>query len=122
MVSNKARKRVPPSRIRYEKQNPTLTIRLDRASYDKLKALQTRTGRPLGSLVKEALQLREPQTTLVSWCQTCGMEERPDAYCICPDCIREFDNMDELNGLIVEEMREWAALYPGSTMSGPEGA
>jgi len=112
MVSNKARKRVPPSRIRYEKQNPTLTIRLDRASYDKLRAFQTRTGRPLGSLVKEALQVMKPMTTQSTFCWLCA-EDKPDVFSICPDCIRDYVREDEINELLVDMLWEYANMTPG---------
>jgi len=84
-----------------------LTIHLDRASYDKLKVLQTRTGRPLGSLVKEApLRVMKPMTTQPTFCWLCA-EDKPDVFSICPDCIQNYVKEDELDGFVVYMMLQY---------------
>lgn len=37
------KRHVPPSRSRYEKQNPTVSIRVPREMYDRLKTLKEQT-------------------------------------------------------------------------------
>ena len=54
--------RKPPSRIRYERENPIISFRVDRETYEKINALQRKSGKTLAQLVKEALGLLERST------------------------------------------------------------
>ena len=56
------KRHVPPSRSRYEKQNPTVSIRVSREMYDRLKTLKEQTDKSLGDILREALQVQEPAT------------------------------------------------------------
>ena len=57
--SNKYR---PPSRLRYEQTHPTISLRVDLDTYEKLKGIQDRSGKSLAALIKECLGLREAST------------------------------------------------------------
>ncbi len=56
------KRRVPPSRVRYEQHNPTVSVRVSREMYDRLKALRERSGKSLGDILREALGVQEPAT------------------------------------------------------------
>ena len=56
------KRRVPPSRARYEQRNPTVSIRVSREMYDRLKALKERSGKSFGDILREALGVQEPAT------------------------------------------------------------
>ena len=55
-------RRVPPSRVRYEQHNPTVSVRVSKEMYDRLKALRERSGTSLGDILREALGVQEPAT------------------------------------------------------------
>lgn len=54
--------RKPPSRIRYERENPTISFRMDRETYEKIKALQRKSGKSLAEVIKESLGFIERST------------------------------------------------------------
>ena len=56
------KRRVPPSRTRYEQQNPTVSIRVSKEMYDRLKALKEQGDKSLGDILREALGVQEPAT------------------------------------------------------------
>ena len=56
------KRRVPPSRSRYEKHNPTVSIRVSRELYDRLKTLREQSDKSLGDILREALGVQEPAT------------------------------------------------------------
>ena len=56
------KRRVPPSRVRYEQHNPTVSVRVSREMYDRLKALREQSGKSLGDILREALGVQEPAT------------------------------------------------------------
>lgn len=56
------KRRVPPSRVRYEQQNPTVSIRVSRELYDRLRALREQSDRSLGDILREAMGVQEPAT------------------------------------------------------------
>ncbi len=56
------KRRVPPSRVRYEQQNPTVSIRVSREMYDRLKTLREQRNKSLGDGLREALGVQEPAT------------------------------------------------------------
>ena len=56
------KRRVPPSRLRYEERNPSVSIRVSREMYDRLKTLKEQTDKSLGDILREALGVQEPTT------------------------------------------------------------
>jgi len=52
-------KHKPPSRLRYERAHPTISLRVDLDTYEKLRGIQDRSGKSLAALIKECLGLRE---------------------------------------------------------------
>lgn len=51
--------RKPPSRVKYEAANPTITARLPRAAFDRVKEHQAKTGESIADLVMATLDQRE---------------------------------------------------------------
>ena len=45
----------PPSRIRYEAANPTVSVRVSRDIHERIKRLKRISGKSLGDIVREAL-------------------------------------------------------------------
>jgi len=56
----KKKKHQPPSRIRYNKTHPTVSIRVSRDLYDELKDLREKSGKSLGDILREALSKQAP--------------------------------------------------------------
>ncbi len=56
-MNNKAYK--PPSRIRYEQENPTVSVRVTRELYDQLLEFRQKTGESLGDILREALHIQQ---------------------------------------------------------------
>lgn len=54
------RPHTPPSRLRYEKSHPTVSARLPKGDYDRLKGYLAMTDQSLADLIKETLDGREP--------------------------------------------------------------
>ena len=54
-------KKVSPSRIRYEKNNPVIAIRVSREFYEEITALKHKADMSLGDLVKIGMDKTEPQ-------------------------------------------------------------
>ena len=54
------KRRVPPSRLRYEERNPSVSIRVSREMNIRLKTLKDQTGKSLGDILREALGVQEP--------------------------------------------------------------
>jgi predicted DNA-binding protein len=50
----------PPSRIKYEMNNPTISIRVSKQLYQQLKMLRKFSGKSLGDILREALQKQGP--------------------------------------------------------------
>lgn len=50
----------PPSRIRYNRTHPTVSIRVSADLYDKLKDLREKSGKSLGDILREALRKQAP--------------------------------------------------------------
>ena len=56
-----AKKRhIPPSRLRYEKAHPTISVRVSRDLHDRLKELKAESGKSAGDVLREALDVQEP--------------------------------------------------------------
>ena len=49
----------PPSRIRYEKSHPTVSFRIKKEYYDKMKKLLDQKGQSIADFFKEALGIQE---------------------------------------------------------------
>ena len=54
------KRRVPPSRLRYEQSNPTISIRVSRELRDRLVELKQKSGKSVADVVREALDVQEP--------------------------------------------------------------
>lgn len=52
----------PPSKIKYDKSHPTVSIRVTRELYDRLKELREQGGKTLGDILREALKQQAPST------------------------------------------------------------
>jgi Ribbon-helix-helix protein, copG family len=50
----------PPSRIRYDKTHPTVSIRVSQEMYGQLKELRSKSGKSLGDILREALGKQAP--------------------------------------------------------------
>ena len=59
---NRKRRRVPPSRVRYEQENPTVSCRVPRLIYNQLKNLKLEGNKSLGDILREALGVQAPDT------------------------------------------------------------
>ncbi len=103
-----AKKHKPPSRIKYEQNNPVVGIRLDKETRAALESLKAKTGKSLAVLIKEALGLRERE--LEDWDDVCiysivrgGFCKNEGAkFCICEDCWR---------GMSADEIDDQMELY-----------
>lgn len=56
----RAKKSAPPSRIRYEKENPAVTVRVPRELRDALARLKEEHGLSLGDVLRIGLEKAEP--------------------------------------------------------------
>ena len=54
------RRHVPPSRIRYEQANPTVSARVPLELHDRLKSMREQSGKSLTDVLKQALAFQEP--------------------------------------------------------------
>lgn len=92
-----------PSQKRYEERNPTVSFRVDRDTYDRIKELQRKSGKSIVQLVKEALGFVERSTEEA---YRKGFEEgysqARDRYKFtipCADCGRELVLSDNAGGI-----------------------
>jgi len=53
-------KHKPPSRERYEANNPTVSFRVSRELYEKLNEIREKTGKSYADIIKEWLGVQEP--------------------------------------------------------------
>ncbi len=51
---------ISPSKIKYDKSHPTVSIRVTRELYDRLKELREQGGKTLGDILREALKEQAP--------------------------------------------------------------
>ena len=56
----KKQKHVPPSRIKYESEHPTVSIRVSQEVYEGLWALRETSGKSWGDVLREALDQQLP--------------------------------------------------------------
>lgn len=50
----------PPAKIKYNQTHPTVSIRVSRDLYDRLKELRLKSGKTLGDILREALGKQAP--------------------------------------------------------------
>ncbi|MFC1861566.1 hypothetical protein ACFLYL_04790 [Chloroflexota bacterium] len=80
----------PPSRLRYENNNPTISFRVSREVYDKLKAHLARRDVSFANFVKESLGVQQTQIPDVgkikqaAWNE--GYRKAKATYEICLSC------------------------------------
>ena len=56
------KRHIPPSRVRYEEKNPTVSCRVSRLLYNRLKVLRAQGNNSLGDMLREALEAQHPET------------------------------------------------------------
>ncbi len=56
------KRRVPPSRVRYEQRNPTVSVRVSSEIYERLTILREKSGKSLGDILREAVDVQAPST------------------------------------------------------------
>ncbi len=59
-TKNKNSKRVPPSRFRYEKSNPTISVRVSQEIKEELEELKITTGFSMSDILKVGLDKMKP--------------------------------------------------------------
>ncbi len=52
----------PPSRIRYDAEHPTESVRVTRELYNQLDDLREKSGKSLGDILREAVKVQTPMT------------------------------------------------------------
>jgi len=60
VISMRKKTAKPASRAKYERQNPTISIRVSRQFYEELKDFQALTGKSIGDILREALGKQAP--------------------------------------------------------------
>ena len=58
----RGKKHYPPSRLRYERGNPVVSIRVTREVYGRLKELKERSGKSVGDVLREAIGVQARST------------------------------------------------------------
>jgi len=53
-------KHKPPSRVRYEEKNPTISFRVSVEIYEKLCKIREKTGKSYADIIKEGMGVQEP--------------------------------------------------------------
>ncbi len=72
-----------PSRIRYEKANPVIAIRVNHETKERLELLSIRSGKSLGSLIRENLDVQEAS---IGEAYKNGYKEAKMRYCVTFAC------------------------------------
>ena len=57
-----AKRHLPQSRVRYQQRKPTISIRVPREIYDRLKGLREQGEKSLDDILREALGVQERST------------------------------------------------------------
>ena len=84
-MANTRGKHKPPSRIRYEKTHPTVSVRVDETTYRQLKGLKQRSGISLAGILLVGLEKLAPMAG--SAFNKGLMHGLSDAYAVsCPRC------------------------------------
>jgi len=56
------KKHQPPAKIKYDKSHPTISIRVDQALKDKLKEIKEISGKSVGDILREAVEIQGRST------------------------------------------------------------
>jgi len=59
-TKNRKRKQSPPSRLRYEAANPTVSVRISQAFHEELEELKEMSGLSMGDILKAGLDKLKP--------------------------------------------------------------
>ncbi len=58
-MTRKGARRKAPSRVRYEQEHPTVSVRVDRKLYERLVAIRDKEGKSFGDVLREAIGIQE---------------------------------------------------------------
>jgi len=95
----------PPSRIRYEQTHPVLGVRVDRALYDRLTELKTKSNMSFAALIKQALGVLESS---FGEAYERGYAEAEKEHCLTyPCCICGGEIVITREGKSYEAIREY---------------
>ena len=84
-MANTSGKHKPPSRVRYEKAHPTVSVRVDKTTYQQLRDLRARSGVSMAEILLVGLERLAPM--VVSAFKNGLMHGLSDAYAVsCPRC------------------------------------
>ena len=102
-----SRKHIPPSRVRYEKANPAVTVRISREQRDELDELKKEHGLSMGDLLRIGLEKAKPELEaayqrgmeegyeiaqdeyeVTFWCSRC--RRRPLLACVVRGAVVDF--------------------------------
>ncbi len=61
-TKNRKSKQAPPSRLRYEAANPTVSVRISQAFHEELEELKEMSGLSMGDILKAGLDRLKPDT------------------------------------------------------------
>lgn len=83
----KKKKHQPPSRIKYNQNHPTVSIRVSQELYDQLKELREKSGKSLGDILREALKKQAPSVKQ-AWSEgySRGYKEAEETYKVTYPC------------------------------------
>ena len=56
------KKHQPPSRIKYDKAHPTISVRVNQELYQKLKEMKDTSGKTVGDILREAVKVQARST------------------------------------------------------------
>ncbi len=69
------KRKLPPSRIRYEQNNPTVSCRVPLEVYERLQAVREAEGKSFADLLKIGLEIVEPKIKTARKARTEGFDE-----------------------------------------------
>jgi hypothetical protein len=93
-----------PSRIKYEKSHPTISVRVSRELYDGLKNLMKITGKSMGDVLREALDKQMPSAKKA---YQSGYDAGKDLFAVSYHCYLCGEQMTVWS----KEQKEAAAQY-----------
>jgi hypothetical protein len=77
---------VPPAKKRYDEKHPTVSFRVSREGYDRLKETLNKQGKTIGQFFREALEIEERNYKEAYWRGFREARERYAIYTICLSC------------------------------------
>lgn len=87
--------RVPPSRVRYEKSHPALSIRVNQEVRQQIKDYQAKTGKSVADILKEAVGVQNGNYELAELNgHEEGFQDAKEKYCVtfpCSVCGEEIE-------------------------------